>query len=100
MRSIDIANELSFSKPSVSVAMKNLRVNGYINVDREGFITLTESGRTIAEKIYERHELLSAWLIHLGVNPQTAAEDACRMEHVISTESFQAIKRHTEMHKK
>ena len=80
--------------------MKNLRVNGYINVDREGFITLTESGRTIAEKIYERHELLSAWLIHLGVNPQTAAEDACRMEHVISTESFQAIKRHTEMHKK
>ena len=97
---IDIANELSFSKPSVSVAMKNLRVNGYINVDREGFITLTESGRTIAEKIYERHELLSAWLIHLGVNPQTAAEDACRMEHVISTESFQAIKRHTEMHKK
>ena len=100
VRSIDIANELSFSKPSVSVAMKNLRVNGYINVDREGFITLTESGRTIAEKIYERHELLSAWLIHLGVNPQTAAEDACRMEHVISTESFQAIKRHTEMHKK
>ena len=74
VRSIDIANELSFSKPSVSVAMKNLRVNGYINVDREGFITLTESGRTIAEKIYERHELLSAWLIHLGVNPQTAAE--------------------------
>lgn len=100
VRSIDIANELSFSKPSVSVAMKNLRVNGYINVDREGFITLTESGRTIAEKIYERHELLSAWLIHLGVNPQTAAEDACRMEHVISTESFQAIKRHTEAHKK
>lgn len=100
VRSIDIANELSFSKPSVSVAMKNLRVNGYINVDREGFITLTESGRAIAEKIYERHELLSAWLIHLGVNPKTAAEDACRMEHVISTESFQAIKRHTEAHKK
>ena len=100
VRSIDIANELSFSKPSVSVAMKNLRVNGYINVDREGFITLTEAGRAIAEKIYERHELLSAWLVHLGVDPQVAAEDACRIEHVISTESFQAIKRHTESQKK
>ena len=100
VRSIDIANELSFSKPSVSVAMKNLRVNGYINVDREGFITLTEAGRAIAEKIYERHELLSAWLVHLGVDPQVAAEDACRIEHVISTESFQAIKRHTEAQKK
>ena len=100
VRSIDIANELSFSKPSVSVAMKNLRVNGYINVDREGFITLTEAGRAIAEKIYERHELLSAWLVHLGVDPQVAAEDACRIEHVISTESFQAIKRHTESLKK
>ena len=100
VRSIDIANELSFSKPSVSVAMKNLRVNGYINVDREGFITLTEAGRAIAEKIYERHELLSAWLVHLGVDPQVAAEDTCRIEHVISTESFQAIKRHTESQKK
>ena len=100
VRSIDIANELSFSKPSVSVAMKNLRVNGYINVDREGFITLTEAGRAIAEKIYERHELLSAWLVHLGVDPQVAAEDACRIEHVISTERFQAIKRHTESQKK
>lgn len=100
VRSIDIAHELSFSKPSVSVAMKNLRVNGYINVDREGFITLTESGRVIAEKIYERHELLSTWLVQLGVDPQTASEDACRMEHVISTKSFQAIKRHTESHKK
>ena len=95
VRSIDIANELSFSKPSVSVAMKNLRVNGYINVDREGFITLTEAGRAIAEKIYERHELLSAWLVHLGEDPQVAAEDACRIEHVISTECFQAIIRHT-----
>ncbi|HIX29120.1 MAG TPA: metal-dependent transcriptional regulator [Candidatus Blautia stercoravium] len=100
VRSIDIANELSFSKPSVSVAMKNLRVNGYINVDREGFITLTEAGRAIAEKIYERHELLSAWLVHLGVDPQVAAEDACRIEHVISTESFQAIKQHAESHQK
>ena len=96
VRSIDIANELSFSKPSVSVAMKNLRVNGYINVDREGFITLTEAGRAIAEKIYERHELLSAWLVHLGVDPQVAAEDACRIEHVISTESFERLKKSSE----
>jgi len=91
VRSIDIANELSFSKPSVSVAMKNLRLNGYINVNQEGYITLTESGLAIAEKIYERHELLSTWLIKLGVAPETASEDACRMEHVISTESFLAI---------
>lgn len=96
VRSIDIANELSFSKPSVSVAMKNLRLNGYIDVDQEGYITLTESGLSIAEKIYERHELLSTWLITLGVDPETASEDACRMEHVISTESFLAIKRHTQ----
>ena len=95
VRSIDIANELSFSKPSVSVAMKNLRLNGYINVNQEGYITLTESGLAIAEKIYERHELLSTWLIKLGVAPETASEDACRMEHVISTESFLAIKQHT-----
>lgn len=94
VRSIDIANELSFSKPSVSVAMKNLRLNGYINVNQEGYITLTESGLAIAEKIYERHELLSTWLIKLGVAPETASEDACRMEHVISTESFLAIKQH------
>ncbi len=96
VRSIDIANELSFSKPSVSVAMKNLRLNGYINVNQEGYITLTESGLAIANKIYERHELLSTWLINLGVAPETAAEDACRMEHVISTESFLAIKHHTQ----
>lgn len=96
VRSIDIANELAFSKPSVSVAMKNLRLNGYIHVDQDGTITLTESGRSIAEKIYERHEVISACLISLGVSPQTAAEDACRMEHVISSESFHAIKAHLE----
>lgn len=96
VRSIDIANELSFSKPSVSVAMKNLRLNGYINVNSEGYITLTESGLAIASKIYERHELLSTWLIKLGVSPEIATEDACRMEHVISSESFLAIKKHTE----
>ena len=96
VRSIDIANELSFSKPSVSVAMKNLRLNGYINVNQEGYITLTESGLAIAEKIYERHELLSTWLIKQGVAPETASEDSCRIEHVSSTESFLSIKQHTQ----
>lgn len=95
VRSIDIASELSFSKPSVSVAMKNLRTNGYISVDEDGYITLLEKGREIAEKIYERHTLISGWLVHLGVDPKTAAEDACRIEHVISEESFAAIKAHT-----
>ena len=95
VRSIDIAHELSFSKPSVSVAMKNLRLNGYIHMDQEGYITLTPARLAIAHKIYERHQLLSRWLVALGVNPDTAAEDACRMEHVISSESFEAIKRHT-----
>ena len=95
VRSIDIVNELEFSKPSVSVAMKNLRENGYIEMDNEGYITLTDKGRAIAETIYERHTLISRWLITLGVNPKTAVEDACRIEHVISRESFDAIKRHT-----
>lgn len=90
VRSIDIVNELEFSKPSVSVAMKNLRENGYIEMDTEGYITLTDKGRAIAETIYERHTLISRWLITLGVNPKTAVEDACRIEHVISRESFDA----------
>ncbi|MCD2491862.1 metal-dependent transcriptional regulator [Lacrimispora sp. NSJ-141] len=94
VRSIDIANELEFSKPSVSVAMKNLRQNGSIVMDEDGFITLTDAGRQIAETIYERHTLISSWLIQLGVSEKTAREDACRMEHVISAESFAAIKRH------
>ena len=94
VRSIDIVNELSFSKPSVSVAMKNLRENGYIQMDDSGYITLTPSGLAIAEKIYERHTLLTAWLISLGVNEEIAQEDACRMEHVISAESFEAINNH------
>lgn len=93
VRSIDIANELDFSKPSVSVAMKNLRLNGYILVDEEGYITLTGRGREIAEKIYERHKLLTACLVMMGVSEETAAEDACRIEHVISEKSFAAIKR-------
>lgn len=98
VRSIDIVNELNFSKPSVSVAMKNLRNNGLILMDSSGFITLTEEGRRIAEMIYERHRLLSSWLIHLGVDATIAAEDACRIEHVISPESFHAIKQHVLTH--
>ena len=92
VRSIDIVNELDYTKPSVSIAMKNLRENGYIEMDSSGFITLLESGRKIAEKIYERHTFISDWLISLGVTPTVAADDACRMEHVISDESFEKIK--------
>ena len=94
VRSVDIANEMGFKKSSVSVAMKNLRENGYILVSDSGFITLTESGMEIAEMIYERHTLLSTWLETLGVDKEIAAQDACKMEHVISKESFDAIKRH------
>ncbi len=94
VRSVDIANELDFSKPSVSIAMKNLRENGCIEVDAAGCITLTDYGRKIAETIYERHRTISAILIELGVDEKIAAEDACRIEHVISPESFSAIKSH------
>lgn len=93
VRSIDIVNELDFSKPSVSIAMKNLRENGYIEMDADGYITLLASGREIAEKMYERHTVISDWLIAIGVSPEAATEDACRIEHVISVESFDAIKR-------
>lgn len=93
VRSIDIANELEYSKPSVSVAMKNLRENGFIDVDANGFITLLDKGQAIAEKMYERHTFLSNWLIGLGVDEKTAVEDACRIEHIISEESFEAIKK-------
>ena len=98
VRSIDIVNELSFSKPSVSVAMKNLRENGYVNMDPDGFITLCPKGQEIAERMYERHVFLSNWLVELGVDPDVAVEDACRMEHVISAESFAAIKAHVQKH--
>ena len=91
VRSVDIANELGFKKSSVSIAMKNLREKNNITVSDAGFITLTESGRQIAEMIYERHELLSECLEKLGVDKEIAAEDACRIEHVISPESFEAI---------
>lgn len=94
VRSIDIANELSYSKPSVSVAMKNLRTNGYIEVSSEGYITLTESGLQIAQTVYERHSLMTKFLVYLGVDPEIAKEDACMMEHDISTESFEALKKH------
>lgn len=94
VRSIDIATELEFSKPSVSVAMKNLRENGYILMDPSGYITLSESGREIAETMYERHTLLSNWLMYLGVDRKTAVEDACRMEHILSAPTFEAIKQH------
>ncbi|MDD6728783.1 MAG: metal-dependent transcriptional regulator [Eubacteriales bacterium] len=94
VRSVDIANELEFSKPSVSVAMRNLRENGYIDVDASGYITLLDAGREIAERMYERHTTISDWLISLGVSEKTAVEDACRIEHIISTETFEAIKKH------
>lgn len=94
VRSIDIANELSFSKPSVSIAMKNLRENGYIEVDGAGMITLLPAGQEIAERIFERHTILTQVLVNLGVDPVVASEDACRIEHVISEESFAALKAH------
>ena len=96
VRSVDIANELAFSKPSVSVAMRNLRENGYIQVEDGGFITLLPAGHEIAERMFERHTILCNWLTSLGVSQKVAADDACRIEHVISDESFEAIKRSLE----
>ena len=94
VRSVDIAEEMEFSKPSVSRAMGKLRSEGYILMDPHGYITLTETGRALAEKIYERHQVLSQLLTDMGVTPETAVEDACRMEHVISDETFNVIKAH------
>ena len=94
VRSVDIANELGYKKSSISIAMKNLRTKNQIRVTDEGYIYLTDEGKEIAEMIYERHELISSWLITLGVPEAIALEDACRMEHVISKESFDAIKKH------
>lgn len=93
VRSIDVAIDLNYKKPSVSVAMKNLRENGFISIDEGGNLKLTEKGLQIAETMLERHTLLSEWLIHMGVSKDVAVEDACRMEHIISAESFEAIKR-------
>lgn len=94
VRSVDIAEELGFKKSSVSVAMKNLREKEHITVTKEGFIYLTPSGKEIAEMIYERHDLLTRWLTKLGVDEKIAAEDACRIEHDLSRESFEAIKKY------
>lgn len=94
VRSIDIVNELNFSKPSVSIAMKKLRENNMIEMDSDGMISLLPEGQRIASTIYERHVLLTEYLTNLGVDPKIAAEDACRIEHVISEESFDKIKEH------
>ena len=94
VRSIDIVNELDYSRPSVSVAMKNLREKGYIEINADGYILLTENGRKIAEAIYDRHVLFSDWLIYLGVDKKTAVSDACKMEHSMSEKSYRAIKNH------
>lgn len=93
VRAVDIASEMGFKKPSVSVAMKNLRQKNLITVADNGDIRLTEEGHKIADKVYERHKLISSWLMMLGVQEKTALHDACRIEHIISEESFQALKR-------
>lgn len=94
VRSIDIATELGFSKPSVSVFMKNLRENGYILVDKDGDITLTDAGRAIADKIYERHQMIAEILMALGVDEEAAYRDSCKIEHDISDKSFECMKQH------
>ena len=98
VRSIDVADEMNYSKPSVSRAMGILRSGGYIEVDRTGYITLTQLGKELAEKIYDRHETLSKALVKIGVSEKTAAEDACRVEHYISDKTFEAIKAHMKEH--
>lgn len=99
-RSVDIAKELGFSKPSVSVAMKNLRENGYIDVMGDGRIVLLKEGRIIAKNLFERHTILTKCLVEIGVPEEIASEDACKVEHIISEETFEAIKRSLENHKK
>lgn len=96
VRSVDISEHMGYSKPSVSRAVHLLKENGYIEMDGDGFITLTHSGRAVAEKIFERHTVISGMLMRLGVDPETAADDACRIEHAISDASFEAIKRYME----
>jgi Mn-dependent DtxR family transcriptional regulator len=94
VRSIDVVNELEYSKASVSVAMKNLKTKGYVVMDAKGCITLTAKGLKIAETIYERHVAISEWLMFLGVDKKTAIHDACKMEHAMSEKSFMAINKH------
>lgn len=98
VRSIDVATDRGFSKPSVSRAMKNLRTDGYIEMDEKGYISLTEKGEAVAQSVYERHKLFSSMLIKLGVDEETALKDACRMEHALSPESFSKIKAYVEKH--
>ena len=98
VRSVDIAEELGFKKSSVSIAMKNLREKNYITVTDAGFIYLTNAGKDIAEMVYERHEFLSSWLISLGVPSEIATEDACKIEHIFSKESYDAIKKYVKEH--
>ena len=93
VRSVDVANELGYKKSSVSIAMKNLREKNHITVTDAGYIYLTDSGKEIAEMIYERHEVLSSWLIRLGVPADIASEDACKLEHVLSKETYDALKK-------
>lgn len=99
VRSIDIAHDMGFSKPSISVAMKKLKEAGLIKIDDNGFITLTKEGHVIADKVYERHCVLKQTLINIGVSPEQAEKDACKIEHVISEETFDAIKEHIKKHK-
>ncbi|MDE5698386.1 MAG: metal-dependent transcriptional regulator [Lachnospiraceae bacterium] len=98
VRSVDIANELGFKKSSVSIAMKNLREKNHITVTDAGFIYLTDSGKSIAELIYERHQFISEWFIRLGVPEQIAIEDACKIEHILSKESYEAMKNFVKQH--
>lgn len=96
VRSIDIVNELGYSKPSVSIAMKKLRENGYISMDADGFITLNESGLEVASRVYGRHKTLSKLFVLLGVTPEMASEDACKVEHDLSEETFRCIQQYLE----
>ena len=98
VRSVDVSNYTGYRKSSISIAMKNLKADGYITVSPEGYIYLTDAGLQIANMIYERHQVLSSWFMRLGVNEKTAVEDACRIEHVISPESFAAIKNYISRH--
>lgn len=100
VRSLDVAEYMNFSKPSVSRAVGLLKNGGYITVDKNGFLSLTDEGRAIAEKIYERHTMITDFLIRLGVDEETAAEDACKIEHDISDKSFEAIKNHIKKYSK
>ncbi len=94
VRAIDIGEEMGYSKPSVSRALSRLKADGYVVADDDGYLALTESGLNVAKTIYERHTVLTEWLTRLGVNPEIAAQDACKIEHVISCESFNALKHH------